>query len=280
MPVSLRRTVDPLAKRKVLGASPMRVYPMCDTVGASARSVFAFLDNRARRRRTLIERNCATSDSYTRCHISAATCRELQRRVRGVLSLSTGIGLRRHGTRLTGMNTMFIVGRRTNGRRRPRFADLPGALRLIFAVAATSATGTASASIFEGETLDMVANIVSWVVLIFVPIVVIVVFWLIHVLPEKIAHKRHHPQRDAIQTLCLLSLFFGGLLWPIAWLWAYTKPVGIQGRLRHREARGVLRRDGRKSSVRANCCARKPVTCAKSWRRWKRRRPAAEPQRA
>jgi hypothetical protein len=22
-----------------------------------------------------------------------------------------------------------------------------------------------------------------------------------------------------------LSLFFGGLLWPLAWLWAYTKPV-------------------------------------------------------
>ena len=25
--------------------------------------------------------------------------------------------------------------------------------------------------------------------------------------------------------LCLLSLVFGGLLWPIAWLWAYVKPV-------------------------------------------------------
>jgi hypothetical protein len=23
----------------------------------------------------------------------------------------------------------------------------------------------------------------------------------------------------------LLSLVFGGLLWPIAWLWAYSKPV-------------------------------------------------------
>ena len=27
------------------------------------------------------------------------------------------------------------------------------------------------------------------------------------------------------KCLCLLSLCFGGLLWPIAWLWAYTKPV-------------------------------------------------------
>jgi hypothetical protein len=58
-----------------------------------------------------------------------------------------------------------------------------------------------------------------------VPIILIVVFWLVHVLPEKIAHKRHHPQRDAIHMLCLLSLAFGGLLWPLAWLWAYTKPV-------------------------------------------------------
>ena len=47
-------------------------------------------------------------------------------------------------------------------------------------------------------------------------------------LPEKIAEKRHHPQKDAIHTLCLLSLVFGGLLWPIAWLWAYTKPVGYR----------------------------------------------------
>jgi len=28
--------------------------------------------------------------------------------------------------------------------------------------------------------------------------------------------------------LCLLSLVFGGLLWPIAWLWAYVKPVTYQ----------------------------------------------------
>ena len=45
------------------------------------------------------------------------------------------------------------------------------------------------------------------------------------ILPEKIAEKKQHPQTRAIQCLCLLSLCFGGLLWPIAWLWAYTKPV-------------------------------------------------------
>ena len=49
-----------------------------------------------------------------------------------------------------------------------------------------------------------------------VPIAAIVLFWLVHILPEKIAHKRHHPQRDAIQVLCLLSLVFGGMLRAIA----------------------------------------------------------------
>lgn len=87
---------------------------------------------------------------------------------------------------------------------------------------------SALASMFKGEALDKVADVMAIVVLIVVPVVVIVLFWMVHVLPEKIAHKRHHPQRDAIQTLCLLSLVFGGLLWPIAWLWAYTKPVAYR----------------------------------------------------
>jgi CBS domain containing-hemolysin-like protein len=84
---------------------------------------------------------------------------------------------------------------------------------------------SAHASLFQGETLDTVANVLAWVVLVVVPIVGITVFWLLHILPEKIAEKKQHPQAKAIQTLCLLSLVFGGLLWPLAWLWAYTKPV-------------------------------------------------------
>ena len=103
--------------------------------------------------------------------------------------------------------------------------------RTTFALAlgtALMAPGRASASFLSGEALDTAANVLAWVVIVVVPIVVIVLFWMVHVLPEKIAHKRHHPQRQAIQTLCLLSLVFGGLLWPIAWLWAYTRPVGFK----------------------------------------------------
>ncbi len=84
------------------------------------------------------------------------------------------------------------------------------------------------ASFLPPEMMDSVAMFIAWFVVICVPIGLIVLFWMVHVLPEKIAHKRHHPQQDAIHTLCLLSLVFGGLLWPIAWLWAYTKPVGYR----------------------------------------------------
>ena len=91
----------------------------------------------------------------------------------------------------------------------------------------------ARASFLSGDLLDTAADWLALFVIFVVPCVVIVLFWIVHVLPEKIAHKRHHPQRDAIQTLCLLSLVFGGLLWPIAWLWAFTKPVA------HRAAYGT-----------------------------------------
>jgi len=85
--------------------------------------------------------------------------------------------------------------------------------------------GAAHASFLEGEALDSMADAVSWAVLIVAPIVGIVVFWLLHIIPEKIAEKKHHPQAKAIQALCLLSLVFGGLLWPVAMLWALTRPV-------------------------------------------------------
>jgi hypothetical protein len=94
-----------------------------------------------------------------------------------------------------------------------------------FAFAFLALPSSVHASIFHGETLDSIANGISWVVLVIAPIIGIAAFWLVHILPEKIAHKKMHPQTKAIQCLCLLSLCFGGLLWPLAWLWAYTKPV-------------------------------------------------------
>ena len=106
------------------------------------------------------------------------------------------------------------------------------ALRVVAGMATAAGVAlfspAAQAAFLSGETLDKAADWIALIVLIVVPIGLLVLFWLVHILPEKVAEKRHHPQKDAITTLCLLSLAFGGLLWPIAWLWAYTRPVGYK----------------------------------------------------
>ena len=96
------------------------------------------------------------------------------------------------------------------------------------AILVLSIPSLAHASFLPPEVAAAAATYVAWFVVIVMPIAGIVLFWLVHILPEKVAEKRHHPQAAAIQTLCLLSLLFGGLLWPLAWLWAYTKPTAYR----------------------------------------------------
>ena len=93
---------------------------------------------------------------------------------------------------------------------------------------AAFAAAPAHASFLSGDTLDSAANVLAWVILFLVPAIGIAIFWYVHILPEVIAEKRHHPQKDSIKVLCILSLFFGGMLWPFAWLWAYTKPIAYR----------------------------------------------------
>ncbi|WP_298923955.1 DUF3302 domain-containing protein [uncultured Ramlibacter sp.] len=107
-------------------------------------------------------------------------------------------------------------------------AATPAVIGPAMAAGGLLCAGPAQASFLSGEALDTAANVISYIVLLIVPVIAIAVFWIVHVMPEKIAEKRHHPQKQAIHTLCLLSLAFGGLLWPLAWLWAYTKPIGYK----------------------------------------------------
>jgi hypothetical protein len=89
----------------------------------------------------------------------------------------------------------------------------------------------AISALYSGQALansaieDRIADVVVWLVVIMVPIVGISVFWFLHIWPERVAEEKHHPQAAAIQALCLMSLVFGGLLWPLAMLWAYMKPM-------------------------------------------------------
>jgi hypothetical protein len=111
--------------------------------------------------------------------------------------------------------TVFTSHRRRRG----------GALLLGTLLGVALVPQSANASMFHGETLDSIANGISWVAIVIAPIIGIVLFWLVHILPEKIAHKKKHPQTRLIQCLCLMSLVFGGILWPLAWILAYSKPI-------------------------------------------------------
>ena len=118
----------------------------------------------------------------------------------------------------------------------------------VLALAALALPSAARASFLPPEVMDTAATYVAWFVICVVPIGAIVLFWMVHVLPEKIAHKRHHPQRDAIHTLCLLSL---AVRRPAV---ADRLAVGLHeagrlpARLRHRQARRLLPRAGREGA--------------------------------
>jgi hypothetical protein len=109
-----------------------------------------------------------------------------------------------------------------------RFAGLPLVSRLQPLLLLLLAILPTSAWAMPDGLAESVADVFVWIVILVVPLGAIYLFWKVHILPEIIAEKNHHPQKGAIQVLCLLSLFFGGLLWPIAWLWAFTKPTNYK----------------------------------------------------
>ncbi len=47
--------------------------------------------------------------------------------------------------------------------------------------------------------------------------------------PGKIARQRNHPQTEAINMAGWIGGLTLGLLWPLAFIWAYTKPSGGGG---------------------------------------------------
>ena len=43
--------------------------------------------------------------------------------------------------------------------------------------------------------------------------------------PGKIAREREHPQAEAINVCGWIGILTLGLAWPVAFVWAYTRPV-------------------------------------------------------
>ena len=138
-------------------------------------------------------------------------------------------GMGNLGASADGGASSWTVNKSCQQRQRPRIRRAPASRLRCYAIVALCALawlpGASRASFLHGDALDALANAIAIIVLLIVPVALVVAFWLVHVLPEKIAERKQHPQKAAIHTLCLLSLVFGGLLWPLAWIWAYTKPV-------------------------------------------------------
>jgi Kef-type K+ transport system membrane component KefB len=55
--------------------------------------------------------------------------------------------------------------------------------------------------------------------------VVIAAWIMLAMMPGQIARKRGHPQAEAINVMGWWGAITMGILAPIAWVWAYTKPI-------------------------------------------------------
>lgn len=62
-------------------------------------------------------------------------------------------------------------------------------------------------------------------VLIFVGVIIVVS---LGKLPGELARKWGHPQAGAINAMSWIGIATGGLLWPIAFIWAFMNPFGAK----------------------------------------------------
>jgi hypothetical protein len=72
----------------------------------------------------------------------------------------------------------------------------------------------------------VILNIFTIVVMILLVGVIGVIVAMLGMLPGKIARKRGHPQADAINVASWVGIITLGLLWPLALIWAFTRPAG------------------------------------------------------
>ena len=63
----------------------------------------------------------------------------------------------------------------------------------------------------------------AWAVMAIILVILTVLIVFLGSLPKKIADKHNHPQADAINAASWLGLFLGGIGWPFALVWAYTR---------------------------------------------------------
>ena len=72
-------------------------------------------------------------------------------------------------------------------------------------------------------------DIFALVILIVLAMAGVCVWILLGMLPGKIARDRNHPQAEAINVCGWWGVITMGILLPLAFIWAYTKPAAEQG---------------------------------------------------
>ena len=87
--------------------------------------------------------------------------------------------------------------------------------------------------------LDAFAFVV-FAVLIFVGVIIVVSMGK---LPGQLARKWEHPQAGAINAMSWIGIATGGLLWPVAFIWAFTTPFGAKSAKDDRRSFGVPEAD-------------------------------------
>ncbi len=71
-------------------------------------------------------------------------------------------------------------------------------------------------------------EIFAWIVLAVLLIAGVVIWFVLAMLPGRVARARNHPQADAINVAGWLGALFGGVFWPLALIWAFYKPGAQQ----------------------------------------------------
>ncbi len=76
-------------------------------------------------------------------------------------------------------------------------------------------------------------DIFAWIVLITILFAAVIIFVVLARLPGRIATRRKHPQAEAINVAGWLGLFFFGIIWVLALIWAFTVPSWRRARTTH-----------------------------------------------
>ena len=75
----------------------------------------------------------------------------------------------------------------------------------------------------------MLLNVFALIVLVVIAVTAVVAIVILGMLPGRIAFKRHHPQAEAVRVAGWVGILAGGVLWPLALVWAFIRPADTTG---------------------------------------------------